>query len=226
MSTGSVDMTSAWQEVCCPTWSTLPAEGRGGALRGPRWWWISLCSSFYIYLWYQDLATLPLQTSLVPVTLVLTNTANFSPLVVENTTLKLEDQFDNGAIFETFSRILDEVFFGPEFLQLPFLEIGNQCNKAITQVILRLFLFRFRVHWPDSAEQSDHQHPGQDCGDHHQHAEALHQGDSQVGGHLVNHLTISSPSSGCSCQTLQRTLSSLFQRMSPWRFMESSWLLR
>ena len=82
----------------------------------------------------------------MPVTLVLTNTANFSPLVVENTTLKLEDQFDNGAIFETFSRILDEVFFGPEFLQLPFLEIGNQCNKAITQVILRLFPFRFRMH--------------------------------------------------------------------------------
>ena len=82
----------------------------------------------------------------MPVTLVLTNTANFSPLVVENTTLKLEDQFDNGAIFETFSRILDEVFFGPEFLQLPFLEIGDQCNKAITQVILTLFLFRFRMH--------------------------------------------------------------------------------
>ena len=36
MSTGSVDMTSAWQGVCCPTWSTLPAGGRGGALRGPR----------------------------------------------------------------------------------------------------------------------------------------------------------------------------------------------
>ena len=82
----------------------------------------------------------------MPVTLVLTNTANFSPLVVENTTLKLEDQFDNGAIFETFSRILDDVFFGPEFLQLPFLEIGNQCKKAITKVVLRLFLFRFRVH--------------------------------------------------------------------------------
>ena len=89
MSTGSVDMTSAWQGVCCPTWSTLPAGGRGGALRGPRWWWNSLCSSFYIYLSYQDQATLPLQTNLVPVTLVLTNTANFSPLVVENTTLSL-----------------------------------------------------------------------------------------------------------------------------------------
>ena len=60
----------------------------------------------------------------MPVTLLLTKSRTFSPLVVENTTLKLEDQFDNGAIFETFSRILDEVFFG-QLLQLPILEIGD-----------------------------------------------------------------------------------------------------
>ena len=57
----------------------------------------------------------------MPVRLELSTSSLSSPLE----SLKLEDQFESGTIFDNLSRVLDEVWFGPEFLQVHQLEIGN-----------------------------------------------------------------------------------------------------
>ena len=80
-----------------------------------------VCIYLFIYAHIQDLAILPLQNTTMPVRLELTTTSFSSPLEC----LKLEDQFESGTIFDNLSRVLDEVWFGPEFLQVHQLEIGN-----------------------------------------------------------------------------------------------------
>ena len=71
----------------------------------------------------------------MPVTLELSTSSLSSPLE----SLKLEDQFESGTIFDNLSRVLDEVWFGPEFLQVHQLEIGNLW--AVLEIDIRKWIF-------------------------------------------------------------------------------------
>ena len=77
----------------------------------------------------------------MPVRLELTTFSLSSPLEC----LKLEDQFESGTIFDNLSRVLDEVWFGPEFLQVHQLEIGNLW-AAIKYILNSFQKFRFSVY--------------------------------------------------------------------------------
>ena len=102
--------------------------------------------NLFIYAHIQDLAILPLQNTTMPVRLELSISSLSSPLE----SLKLEDQFESGTIFDNLSRVLDEVWFGPEFLQVHQLEIGNlwavleiDINEYFSKIQIQRVLTRF-----------------------------------------------------------------------------------